>query len=145
MSTQERIRLLAPCGIDCGICELYLSRDDEQLRVYLISRGIPEESIPCEGCRNTEGHCPVIGSQCETYACGVENDVKYCYECQDFPCAKLHPSADRADVLPHNLKVFNLCTIKRDGEEEFTRTSSAGKAKYLKGKMAIGSGPQMDA
>ena len=98
---------------------------------------------PCNGCRDMEGHCPVIGRQCATYACVKEKDVAFCFQCREFPCAKLHPSADRADVLPHNMKVFNLCTIQRDGVEGFIDLSAELKKKYYKGKMEIGNGPRI--
>ena len=39
---KDRLNLVAPCGIDCGICELYLSRDNQQIREALISKGILE-------------------------------------------------------------------------------------------------------
>jgi len=47
-------------------------------------------------------------------------------------------------VLPHNTKVFNLCTIKRAGVENFVKISSEIKEKYYKGKMEIGKGPQIN-
>ncbi|HNX97446.1 MAG TPA: hypothetical protein PKK12_07185 [Candidatus Aminicenantes bacterium] len=55
----------------------------------------------------------------------------------------LHPSADRAEVLPHNLKVYNLCTIERRGLDRFLEEAAESKARYYKGKMVIGSGPQL--
>lgn len=143
MTKDERIRLVAPCGIDCGTCELYRCKDNQQLLYYLISKGIPKEKLPCAGCRDIEGDCPVIGCQCATYACVSEKDVDFCFDCGEFPCSKLNPSADRADVLPHNLKVFNLCTIKRDGVEGFIEKSGEIKKRYYKGKMEIGNGPQL--
>ena len=142
MGNLERIKLVAPCGIDCGTCELYMSKDNEQLYTYLISRGIPEDKIPCAGCRNIEGYCPVIGEKCETYKCVENKGVKFCYECDDFPCLKLLPSADRADVLPHNTKMFNLCTIKKIGKEKFVKESLHIKNLYYKGKIEIGKGPR---
>jgi len=142
MSLPERLQSVAPCGIDCGICELYLCKDNQQLFDYVVSRGIPKEKLPCAGCRTIEGYCPVIGSQCATYACVTDKNVEFCFECCDFPCSKLHPSADRADTLPHNLKMFNLCTIQREGLEGFVALSSEIKKKYFKGKMEIGKGPQ---
>jgi len=42
-----------------------------------------------------------------------------CFECGDFPCDYLHPYADMAQIKPHNLKVFNLCLIKRMGLEKW--------------------------
>jgi hypothetical protein len=143
MSTPERIHLVAPCGIDCGACELYLCKDNQQLFAYLVSKGISQEKLPCVGCRDLKGNCPVIGSQCASYACVTKKNVDFCFQCSDFPCSKLHPSADRADVLPHNLKVFNLCTIQRDGVEGFLERSPEIKRTYYKGKMEIGNGPQI--
>jgi hypothetical protein len=143
MEANERINLVAPCGIDCGTCELYLCKDNQQLFAYLLGKGIPEEKLPCTGCRNIEGNCPVIGSKCATYVCVIEKNVEFCTDCSDFPCSKLHPSADRADVLPHNLKVFNLCTIQREGVEGFIELSTEIKNKYYNGKMGIGKGPEL--
>jgi hypothetical protein len=145
MNTNERTSLVAPCGIDCGTCELYLSKDNQQLFAYLVAKGIPKEKLPCTGCRDIKGNCPVIGSKCATYVCVSEKNVDFCFNCRDFPCSKLNPSADRADVLPHNLKVFNLSTIQRDGVEGFIKISSEIKNKYYKGRMEIGKGPQIKA
>jgi hypothetical protein len=145
MIADERKRLVALCGIDCGICELNMCKDNPELFAYLVSKGIPKEKLPCTGCRNIKGYCPAIGAvQCATYVCATEKGVDFCYDCGDFPCTKLQPSADRADVLPHNTKVFNLCTVKRIGVENFVEISSKIKERYYKGKMAIGKGPQID-
>jgi len=142
MIDKGRIELVAPCGIDCGSCELYTCRDDAQLLAFLLSKGVPQDKLPCDGCRNIGGHCPVISNICATYACASERKVDFCFECDTFPCGRLHPAADRADVLPHNLKVFNLCSIKNIGVEGFIEKSSEIKQKYYKGKMRIGEGPQ---
>jgi len=138
----NRVKLVAPCGIDCGICELYMSRENQQLMDYLISTGIPKEVLPCDGCNNVEGKCPIINGKCATFECASEKNIPYCSECDDFPCMKLAPAADRADVLPHNIKVYNLCTIKKDGVEEFTKKSLEIKKAYYKGKIEIGKGPK---
>jgi len=143
MLSNERINLVAPCGIDCGTCEMNMCKDNEQLFNYFISKGYSKEKLPCKGCRSIEGNCPVIGCKCETYVCLSEKKVDFCFDCKEFPCEKLNPSADRAEILPHNMKVFNLCTIKRIGAEGFIETSSEIKQKYYKGKMQIGKGPQL--
>jgi hypothetical protein len=141
--TDERLKLVAPCGIDCGICELNICENDPRLMDALISKGIPKDKIPCAGCRAIKGDCPVIKSKCETYKCAAEKNVEFCFKCGEFPCVKLQPSADRANILPHNMKVFNLCSIKRDGLDDFVLKSSGIKQRYYTGKMAIGSGPQV--
>jgi len=143
MSSEKRLRLVAPCGIDCGNCVLYLSRHDDVLMERLLARGIPKEKLPCEGCRNVEGDCPVIAQKCDTYRCVLEREIQFCFECTEYPCGKLCPSADRADVLPHNLKVFNLDMIERRGVEGFIKVSGDLERTYFKGKMEIGKGPRL--
>lgn len=143
MFTQERTNLVAPCGMDCGICELHTCTVDSQLYKNLIDRGIPKDRIPCKGCRLIEGKCPVIGEKCKTFTCLSERNISFCYECGEFPCQKLHPAADRADILPHNQKMFNLCTIKNHGVEEFINRSSDLKIRYFKGKIHVGDGPHI--
>jgi len=51
--------------------------------------------------------------------------VAFCGECEDFPCDYLHPLADKAQTLPHNIKVFNLCLINRMGLEQWATSKAA--------------------
>ncbi|HNW98972.1 MAG TPA: DUF3795 domain-containing protein [Bacteroidales bacterium] len=143
METSERLNLVAPCGIDCGICELYTCKDNTQLFDQLVAKGISKDIIPCKGCRPTNGKCPLIQKICETFNCISKKKLNFCYECNDFPCLTLHPSADRANKLPHNMKMYNLCTIKKEGVENFVKKSSEIKNRYFAGTMAIGKGPQI--
>lgn len=143
MDQTERSRLVAPCGIDCGICELYLSRHNAELKTLLIGMGIPADALPCEGCRENQGHCPLLGKACATWTCAADHGVTFCGECPEFPCAKLNPAADRGDRLPHNLKAFNLSLIRARGMDAFLAQSEEIKKRYFKGKMVIGAGPQL--
>lgn len=142
MVDHDRLDLVAPCGIDCGVCELHLCAELPQLFARLVAGGIPRDRLPCPGCRPVEGDCPVIEETCETYRCVTDRGVEFCFECAQFPCGHLHPSAQRADVLPHNMKVFNLCTIRRDGVAAFVEASPSIKRRYYQGRMEIGKGPQ---
>jgi hypothetical protein len=142
MTNDERLALVAPCGIDCGLCSLNKCKDDPELLDRLVERGYPREKLPCAGCRNVAGDCPVIQGKCETYACIRRKGVDFCFECEDFPCSKLCPVAERAESLPHNLKVFNLCVIERKGREGFVKESERLEALYFKGSMEIGKGPK---
>ncbi len=144
MKTEEQFNLVGPCGICCGECECYKAKDSQQLLDYLISRGIKAEKLPCPGCREVEGKCPVIGTVCETYSCAQEHAVDFCYECSDYPCTKVLPMADGAAIYPHNLKTFCLSFIKNKGLDEFVKAYPEIKLKYYKGKMAVGKGPQLD-
>jgi hypothetical protein len=139
----DRIGMVAPCGIDCGICELHTLTLNDELYQRMIGQGIPKEKLPCPGCRAVEGDCPVKPSICDTWTCAKENELEFCSACTDFPCNRLQPAADRADVLPHNLKVFNLCKINQIGLKAFIEQSSEIKLKYYCGKIVIGNGPHL--
>ena len=75
---------------------------------------------------------------CSIFECATAKEIEFCCDCDDLPCDHLHPCADRADELPHNTKVFNLCLIKKMGLPQ----RAAAKAKsvretYRKGKFRL--------
>lgn len=141
MSTNADNLLAAPCGICCAECIVYKSKDDQKVQEALIARGMRRESVPCPGCRAIRGKCPVISGTCETYECTGRQGLDFCFQCPDFPCTKLNPAADRADVLPHNLKIFNLCYIKEKGLGRWLEDAAEIQTRYYKGKMVVGKGP----
>ncbi len=142
MNSNQREGLVAKCGLDCSICELYLCRDNQDLFDFLVSKGIPQEFLPCSGCNANNGKCSIMAEKCETYKCAEEMDLRYCFECEDFPCEKLLPCAEAANQYPHNLKVYNLALIKSQGIDHFLENSQSIKEKYFKGKFQVGKGPK---
>ena len=144
MKSNDERYLVAPCGINCGQCECHTAKDNPALLEYLVSVGIARDRLPCGGCREIKGACPVLDVDCETYSCITGRGHAFCYECGDFPCSRLNPAADRAQQLPHNTKVFNLCCIQRQGLAKFLERSAEIKLRYFKGKMLVGQGPQLD-
>ncbi len=56
----------------------------------------------------------------------------------------IDPAADMASILPHNIKVFNLCYIKEHGLSKCLEKASEIRRKYFTGKMIIGKGPQIE-
>lgn len=68
--------LIAPCGMNCTICSAYLAA-----RYDIKARGI---KMPyCAGCRPSNRQCAFLKKRCRTL---LKGEVKYCYECRDFPC-----------------------------------------------------------
>lgn len=121
--------MTAPCGIACFNCVAYLANNDPEIRKQVAKQfNLPEEKVTCSGCRAVKGKCPVVSSPCRVYPCAKKRGVKLCCDCPDFPCDYLHPYADKADSLPHNTKVFNLCLIKKMGLEKWAKE----KAKQVK-------------
>lgn len=138
----------AICGIDCFNCELYYTNIDfffENLsgerRVQMESAGFTKEKLLCKGCRVTG--CTMIPGKCDTLECARSKKVSFCYECDSFPCSKLQPMAEGAEKFPHNLKVYNLISIKNKGIEKWASETKGIREKYFKGKFKIGSGPQI--
>jgi hypothetical protein len=122
--------LTAPCGKDCFNCPLYIGEENRENREnFFKSRNIPLDKFQCPGCRENNGYCPgleVLGidPNCKTFKCIQSKGVEFCYECDEFPCFRLQPVADRSDRVPHALKVYNLCMIKRMGVEKWAREHS---------------------
>ena len=69
------------------------------------------------------------------YACAV-NDKKlgFCYECEDFPCLKLAPCADRAQETPHNIKVYSLIWLQKLGIDAWFEKYPNILRQYRQGK-----------
>lgn len=121
--------LTAPCGLDCFNCTFYLAPEDpeamDQLKQWSEQYGVPLEVMNCRGCRAENGRIPLqmhlFGEdhRCAAFECAQDKDIHHCGQCDDFPCDSLHPYADRADSLPHNIKVFNLCLINKLGLEKW--------------------------
>jgi hypothetical protein len=138
----EQAGLAAPCGIHCGMCPLNKAISDEKLRESLAQRmNVPTEKATCPGCRAVVGHCPAIGEQCATFICAQNKGVEFCYECNEFPCSKLLPCADRAESLPHNIKLYSLVLRKQKGEKIWNEMIGQIYSLYYRGQMKIGRGP----
>ena len=131
--------LTAPRGLDCFNCHFYLATqgDPDALKItksFHDTMGMPEEVMRCSGCRAHEGQPPLHAVSmdrevpCPAYGCSQAKGHEFCCECAEFPCDHLHPYADRADKVPHNTKVFNLCLIKKMGLEKWAE-EKAGKVR----------------
>jgi hypothetical protein len=132
---------IAPCGIDCGGCVMHQAKDSPGLKISLSDKlGIPVEEVACDCCRDEEGviGCQGMTSPCSVYECSKEKNVQFCCDCDEFPCDHYQPYADRATEVPHNLKVYNLCLIKKHGIEKFAKSyAKKTRENYFKGKCKI--------
>jgi hypothetical protein len=127
--------MTAPCGLDCFNCTFSLAPEnpDAQTQIEKWSQGhdIPLEIMQCRGCRTHNGRIPLQtclfgeSHRCAAYECAKRKGNHLCGDCEDFPCNHVHPSADKADELPHNIKVFNLCLINKMGIEKWAGSKAA--------------------
>ncbi len=73
------IDLIAPCGMHCAVCSLYLA----QLNGISRKRG---KIMHCIGCRPRNKQCSYIKGQCRLLK---SNKIRFCFECPKFPCERL--------------------------------------------------------
>ncbi len=128
-------QMTAPCGLDCFNCTFYLARKDndamDTIKQFSEQYAIPIDIMLCNGCRNHGGRIPlqkhVFGEahRCAAYECAQDKGVDFCGQCDQFPCDNLHPYADRATEVPHNMKVFNLCLINKMGLKKWAETKAS--------------------
>ena len=135
-------KLVAPCGLYCGCCYIYKASYDKALAEDIArKRGIKSEKVRCLGCMEEKGACKMLfnGAVCPTYECAVnQKGLRFCYECEDFPCLKLAPAADRAQEIPHNMKIYNLISIQRTGLEKWLEEAERRWDQYYRGKKPRG-------
>lgn len=100
------------------------------------------EKITCKGC--TDGNICLFlkmqGKSCKTLDCVKEKDVDYCFECDTFPCENLMPLADGANKYPHNMKMYNLCMMKRIGVDAWSDIAGDIRKTYFTKNIVIGEG-----
>lgn len=136
-------KIVAPCGIDCFNCELYKENVTDELQTRVSeSTKVPKHLLICDGC--IDGNICLFlrlqGRTCKTLDCVKEKGVSYCFECNDFPCSYLMPLADGAHKFPHNIKLYNLCLMKKLGVEDWVKQAGDIRHTYFTKKMAIGEG-----
>jgi Protein of unknown function (DUF3795) len=84
-------RLMAPCGLYCGTCGVYIStRDDnEKFREKLaVLYGSPSEETRCLGCMQDDPPECLFGfcQSCPMRECVIEKGLTSCHQCDDWPC-----------------------------------------------------------
>lgn len=96
--------LVAPCGLYCGVCAIYIAHRDQnqKLKERLLalyqghvpgkgrlpgSETLTIDDIRCRGCLSDEPfmHC----RQCEIRRCTRERGYMGCHQCAEFPCGHI--------------------------------------------------------
>ncbi len=136
-------KIVAPCGIDCFNCEMFEDNVTEEFQIRLSPMtSIPKEEITCKGC-SKDNICLLLhaqGKSCKTRDCVDKKGVDYCFECDTFPCEYLMPIADGASKFPQNIKLYNLCIMKRIGVDAWIEKAREIRKTYFTKTMAIGEG-----
>jgi len=100
---------IAPCGNNCGTCVAFFG--------YTMTG--KKRKHTCDGCRSRERLCAFIKKKCKKLA---NNQIQYCFECSDFPCATLG-TLDKDYKEKYEISVVeNLRFIKANGLDEFLKS-----------------------
>ena len=94
--------LIAPCGMNCGLCLHYLRADNK-----------------CPGCSRGR---KVNGGyvKCAIKLC-KERQGEYCFNCDKFPCDRLKRMDKRYQEKYEMSEIANLETIKEKGMESLLK------------------------
>jgi hypothetical protein len=106
MESLNKFSLVAPCGMNCGICIAYL-----------------REKNKCPGCRGTDAYKPVTRVRCKIKTCKIfqKGRAKFCFECGNFPCDNLIRLDTRYQTKYNMSMIENLENIKIYGIRKFVK------------------------
>ncbi len=99
--------LIAPCGMNCGICITYL-----------------REKNRCPGCRGVSKDLSDYCRKCIIRNCDIikSNNWKYCSDkCDKYPCQRLRNLDKRYRTKYHMSMIENLNNIKQFGIRIFVK------------------------
>jgi len=81
-------KLLAPCGLYCGVCAVLIAHRDDNMKFKERLTGVygltDPEQIRCKGCLSEERF--ILCESCLIRDCVEEKGIEGCHECDDFPC-----------------------------------------------------------
>lgn len=106
--------LIAPCGMNCGVCVSYLAMKND-----LKQKGFAKSY--CAGCRPRGKNCSFMKKNCDLLGKG---QVRFCFECAEFPCQRLKDLDKRYRTNYHLSMVENLEIIRDRGIEHFLEKES---------------------
>jgi hypothetical protein len=106
MNSIHNSLLIAPCGMNCGVCMAYLRVKNH-----------------CSGCRGSlEGKSKSVLA-CKIKNCDVLNS-DFCYTCNQFPCKRIKHIDKRYRTKYHMSMIENLQNIQKLGIDRFTKNET---------------------
>ncbi|MFX1376949.1 MAG: DUF3795 domain-containing protein [Promethearchaeota archaeon] len=121
--------LLAPCGLYCGACRVFISFRDNNLKLkqeilpfYQAYGAETVDDIVCTGCLS-EGIIFKFCQTCLIKECIVDKKVEGCRECDEFPCSiiKNWPSPVGKKVMLRAIPRWRELGTEKWVEEEENR------------------------
>ena len=117
----ERINrnLIAPCGMNCGVCMAHL-----------------REKNRCHGCGEAEKNKPKTRVFCKIRIC-QERKGKYCFDCPGFPCERLKSIDKRYRTKYGMSEIENLEFIHGRGTNSFVENERKKRGQSSKGLFCV--------
>lgn len=103
------LNLAGPCGFYCGTCRHYLARAKDRLQEKHLKYG-------CQGCRVQDKNCAWVKRDCTLLR---SNQIDFCFECPDFPCANLLKFDERHQRDDQISPILNLLHIQASGPQQW--------------------------
>jgi hypothetical protein len=120
IAPENREKLVAPCGLYCGACPMYLAtqeKDEQKARAIMKGFFAPNskialEDIQCDGCIGG-GRTAMFCRKCNIRDC-AENKQKVtrCSDCKEFSCSLI--TNFNNDGMLHHAEVLENCRHLRD-------------------------------
>lgn len=101
MKSVFKNKLIAPCGMNCGICKAFL-----------------RQTNPCHGCNYIEQKRPKTRENCQIKIC-KKRVGKFCYNCSEFFCDRLIKLDNRYRKKYGISEIENLKYIRDNGIKKF--------------------------
>ena len=99
--------IIAPCGMNCGICSARL-----------------RERRTCHGCNDADHDRPKYCATCRLRLCD-RREGAFCFACAEFPCARLKRLDRRYRTRYGMSEIENLECIRDHGMAEFLEREHA--------------------
>jgi len=103
--------MIAPYGMNCSLCLAYQFKEKD-----LNKHGFHKKY--CPGCIPRGDNCTHMADKCELLGKG---QIRFCFECQDFPCKRLKSLDKRYRTKYHMSMIENLIFIRDYGLDDFLK------------------------
>lgn len=91
---ERKNQYLSLCGLNCGLCPMFLGKH-------------------CGGCGNGNQSCKIA-------KCSLEHgEVEYCFECKQYPCEKYQHIDDYDSFITHRRQKADLDKVQRIGVKAY--------------------------
>jgi len=135
-SELENRELMAPCGLYCGVCGVYLAtRDDNDKFRALLGNlyGTPPEETRCRGCMQDPpqmlyAYC----RSCRIRECVLGRGLTSCHLCREWPCALIEdfPLATGRRVIMRTIPLWREQVARHGAERGSVEWARAECARY---------------